>query len=448
MHRRKVLSRTSVAALFRGVTAPRHEERSVLDRLDPLLKALPEHSRERITTMWRKLPPDVRQDLTLTLKTLELLLKDYPKGVTQLTGLVARQVAPATDPVQDIAVVGPVNVGKSSLYNALVPHDEEKAQVGPVPGTTTEVQTADVGAFRIMDTPGAENWADEKDEELDKAMAAARDANFLLVVYDASRGILTADRTLYKKLAALHKPHVVVLNKIDLIAEKHRAEVIDSAARALGLKPAEILPVSAVTGAGVHQLVLEVAVAEPRLLGHLGTVLPLMRRALAWHVIRRSAVTSTVIALAPIPIIDLLPLSMVQISMILSIARIYGQQMNMKRAGEALGTFGAGILARTLFYELVKLGGIPGWIISASVACSATIGIGYGAVRWFETGERFSDKDLVAAMRHVQQSLLKRLRNFGKKKPDKQTLSQELETVLPAVTRELERDERPPQADS
>ena len=144
-----------------------------------------------------------------------------------------------------VVVVGPVNVGKSTLYNALNPTPEPKAEVSPIPGTTRQVQSADVHLFHLVDTPGA----DRGDEaEKTQALEAAKSADFLLIVFDASRGVNEAEQALYRDLKALGKRHLVVLNKIDLIEKKHRHAVVATAASALGVSPDDVHPVSGAEG--------------------------------------------------------------------------------------------------------------------------------------------------------------------------------------------------------
>jgi ribosome biogenesis GTPase A len=53
-----------------------------------------------------------------------------------------------------VAIVGPPNAGKSTLYNRLILRKEDRAEVGPLPGTTRIAQEGDVGLFALVDTPG------------------------------------------------------------------------------------------------------------------------------------------------------------------------------------------------------------------------------------------------------------------------------------------------------
>jgi hypothetical protein len=79
-------------------------------------------------------------------------------GLGEMKGLLALirdQYAPLLAGRKQIALVGPVNSGKSSLYNALIAPSAPKADVSSVPGTTRTALAGDATAFWVIDTPGA-----------------------------------------------------------------------------------------------------------------------------------------------------------------------------------------------------------------------------------------------------------------------------------------------------
>jgi len=76
--------------------------------------------------------------------------------------------------------------------------------------------------------------------------------------------------------------------------------------------------------------------------------------------------------------------------MVISIARIHNYKITPQRASELVAAFGLGFLGRSLFQQLSKLGGLPGWLLSAAIASSTTVVMGYAAVRWFEQARTFS----------------------------------------------------------
>ena len=379
------------------------------------------------------MPADVRREAELTLGSFLKLVKRNPASVVDLLKLLQRSAAPVLQKASRVAIIGPVNVGKSTLYNALVHRPQDKAQCSPVPGTTKQPQTSDVGLFELVDTPGADHGGDSGSSEHDVAFQAADEAEFLLVVFDATGSVTASDRALYRKILSLAKPHLVVLNKIDLIPTAQRKLVRESAARILDLSLESVIPVSAQNSTGVDQLVLEITAAEPKLLLKVAEALPNLRRKLAWQAIRRCAVLSALVGLTPLPLMDVIPLTLLQGNMVLTLAQIYGNQLNFKSILELASTFGAGWLARILCQELSKFAGVPGWVLSASIAASATLTIGYTALSWFETGTVPEKKELEKRAQTLQQRLKEALLRLGKGKPSKKRVTQELERILPDV---------------
>jgi uncharacterized protein (DUF697 family) len=174
---------------------------------------------------------------------------------------------------------------------------------------------------------------------------------------------------------------------------------------------------------------MSIAVAEPSLVAALGKALPEYRWHLAWRSIISGASVSAVIALTPLPMLDFGPLVVTQSLMVLGIARIYQYEITPARAKELIATFGIGFLGRTLFQQLSKLGGIPGWALSAAVAASTTVVMGYAATIWFETGEKISSETLKTLTQRVTKYLLETLKKIAKK-PGRQNLQQKIESAL------------------
>jgi len=222
---------------------------------------------------------------------------------------------------------------------------------------------------------------------------------------------------------------VVVLNKVDMVRRESK-KVIDGAAASLGLEPDQVLPVVAKTGENLDDILAAIAATEPEIVAALGQALPQYRWQLSWRTIVSAASASAVIALTPLPMIDFIPLTLTQSVMVLGIARIYNYKITLERARELVITFGLGFLGRTLFQELSKLGGVPGWILSAAIASSTTVVMGYAASMWFETGERVSNQTMKRLTQDITRYLLNALKQIGRKKPGKQVLQQQIEEAL------------------
>ena len=392
---------------------------------DELLKEFPTGSQDKLKRTWDDLPPPVQKELQGSLARLPGDLKLW----RMLINLAFTQYKIAFGEKQSVAIVGPANVGKSTLYNQLIHSKADRAEVSPVPGTTRVNREADAGLFAIVDTPGADAVGAVGETEKEHALAAAEGADLLLVVFDASHGIRRSEQELFKELAALSKPHVVVLNKMDLV-RRDTAKVIGQAAANLGLQPEQIVPIAAKDGKNVERVLVAVAKSEPEIVAALGRALPEYRWRLAWTAITGAASTTAVIALTPLPIVDVIPLLAVQSSLVLGIARIYDYKITPERAKELAVTFGLGFLGRTLFQELSKLGGPPGWMLSAAIASSTTVVMGYAAIVWFERGEKLTGESLKQITKGLTDYMLQSLRNFGQRKPSKKSLQESVAEAL------------------
>jgi small GTP-binding protein len=386
---------------------------------------LPPLTQEVARGVWEGLSPADRQ-------AVDEIIAAFPSQ-TNLLRLLLRlasgQVKAAFGRKRRVAIVGPTNVGKSTLYNQLINNKSDRAEVSPLPGTTRQNQQADAGIFSIVDTPGADAVGEVGAREQEQALSAAADADFLVIMFDAIQGIKRTELEMYEHLTGLGKPFIVLMNKIDL-ARKERERVIEGAASTLHLAPSQVIPVVAKTGEGLNDVLVAIAVTEPGIVAALGQALPHYRWQLAWRSIVSAASASAVIALTPLPVIDFIPLVATQSIMVLGIARIYNYEITLQRARELVITFGLGFLGRMLFQELSKLGGIPGWLLSAAIAASTTVVMGYASSIWFETGERLSNDTLKHLSGDLSRMLLESLRSLGKRKPNTQTLKQQIEDTL------------------
>jgi tRNA modification GTPase len=113
-------------------------------------------------------------------------------GILTRTGalLASAQAGRVVREGLQVAIVGEPNVGKSSLFNALV--GSARAIVTDVPGTTRDLvtETIDLDGLRVtlVDTAGARDTADVIESEgVARSYQAAKTADLTLVVADQSR---------------------------------------------------------------------------------------------------------------------------------------------------------------------------------------------------------------------------------------------------------------------
>jgi tRNA modification GTPase len=149
-------------------------------------------------------------------------------------------------------LAGQPNVGKSSLYNALV--GEERAIVTEEPGTTRDALEVGVQLggfpFRLVDTAGLRD-AGERIEQLgiEVTKRYLDRADLVLLCVSAGEGVSVDEVAFLSEVAEV--PVVLVETKADLLSER---EVDLDLSGHMGEKLAGRLRVSTVTGQGLDQI--------------------------------------------------------------------------------------------------------------------------------------------------------------------------------------------------
>jgi tRNA modification GTPase len=155
-----------------------------------------------------------------------------------------------------VAIAGPPNAGKSTLFNRLA--RREAAIVSPFPGTTRDVLELhlDLGGYpvTVLDTAGIRETNDPVEREgVRRASEQAAGANLVLWVVDAAASECQTLRLPAINVASESAAWLVV-NKMDLVAEETQRRIESR------FDTKEVVNfVSSKTGAGVDELVNAVA---------------------------------------------------------------------------------------------------------------------------------------------------------------------------------------------
>jgi tRNA modification GTPase len=154
-----------------------------------------------------------------------------------------------------VAIAGPPNVGKSTLFNRLA--GREAAIVSPFPGTTRDVLELhlDLGGYpvTVLDTAGIRDASDPVEREgVRRAGLQAAGADVVLWVLDAT----ASDREAARKVRASTQIAAdstawIVVNKMDLVAGADRQRIESQ----FSAETVNVNLVSSTTGAGFDDLV-------------------------------------------------------------------------------------------------------------------------------------------------------------------------------------------------
>lgn len=139
---------------------------------------------------------------------ISALISTYPTGKAISEGI-------------NTVICGRPNVGKSSLYNAIL--GEDAAIVTDIEGTTRDILTREVPLGRVMlklsDTAGVrrEDLADTVERiGIERTQRAIQDAELIIAVFDASSPLTNEDISLINSLESVNSTKIAILNKCDL----------------------------------------------------------------------------------------------------------------------------------------------------------------------------------------------------------------------------------------
>jgi tRNA modification GTPase len=188
----------------------------------------------------------IESEIISAQNSINALLSSFGKGRIYREGL-------------RVVIAGRVNVGKSSLLNALLRH--ARSIVTPIPGTTRDVieesleidgipiVAIDTAGFRATDDPIEKIGVELTEKSIESA-------DIILLVFDISEGVNQTDVEMLQRVK--DRPAIAVLNKIDLVSEEARGPKARKYVGRLGRRlPA--VGTCASSGQGIGQLENEIA---------------------------------------------------------------------------------------------------------------------------------------------------------------------------------------------
>jgi tRNA modification GTPase len=214
------------------------------------------------------LKDDLLNVIVILESALEFVEDDLPptqlSKVTETLGEIAQATKRLADTYRAghllrdglrVAIVGRPNVGKSSLFNALL--STERAIVTDIPGTTRDQlhERFVIGHIPIslIDTAGLRETSDTVESiGVERSRRTMADADLIIVVIDVSRPFTGEDAEILESAGELQ--YIVALNKIDKVPSHEIDDMVAGRNAPFASQREKLIPISAKNGAGLGAL--------------------------------------------------------------------------------------------------------------------------------------------------------------------------------------------------
>ncbi len=157
-----------------------------------------------------------------------------------------------------VAVIGRPNVGKSTLINHII--GQKIAIMSDKPQTTRSriqcIFNMEDAQMIFLDTPGIHKPKHKLGEYMLKAAEGTlKEVDVIFFVVDATEKFGGGEKYIIERLNSTKRPVILVINKIDLIENEKTLPIIAGYSNKYNF--AAVVPISAVDGTNVDQLILE-----------------------------------------------------------------------------------------------------------------------------------------------------------------------------------------------
>lgn len=155
-----------------------------------------------------------------------------------------------------VGLIGRPNVGKSTLINNII--GTKIAIISNKPQTTRNIiqgiYNDDESQIVFVDTPGIHKPNHKLGQYLNKqAYYSIDDVDIIMMLTDVSEPLGSGDKYVIEKLKEVHKPVILILNKIDKIPREKILLKIDEYKDLYNFN--EIIPISALTSLNVDDVI-------------------------------------------------------------------------------------------------------------------------------------------------------------------------------------------------
>ncbi|WP_246540685.1 YcjF family protein [sulfur-oxidizing endosymbiont of Gigantopelta aegis] len=402
------------------------------------------------------------QHLSIAKESLSHLLQDtrVPDQVRESLKDDFQQIEQMLEKIEHqhihISVLGRVSVGKSSLLNALI--GQEKFTTSPLHGETKNTefsnwQEYEAGGVFFIDTPGINEIEGEQRAKMAHEVATRSD--IILFVLDGD--MTDTEYQALKQVMSESRPVVLVLNKIDRYIKKEQQLLLSSLQqRVAGLVDVEnIITASArstekhyilvdeqgnekettkifppdvaelknclwsiIKGEGKTLAAINASLFASDLSDQVSERILAVRKELAEKVIHTYCVSKGVaVAINPVPVADLMAAAIIDVTLVIHLAKLYGLPLSKTEAGELITTIASQMLLLLgtiwgihFISSALKLGtGGLSTVLTASaqgaVAYYSTLVVGKAAQQYLRQGKSWGEAGPKVAVQSILDSL-------------------------------------------
>lgn len=290
-----------------------------------------------------------------------------------------------------ISLIGEVNAGKSSTVNKIIGKDI--ASTNPMPGETVSVDPYNLEGLeniKFMDTPGLN---DPNDENPKKTLEFVQQSDVVLFFLNAAGTVFSeSEKEKFAGIEKHNKDILIVLNKID--AAEDIPSIIEFVKNHTGGKY-KVIPISSKTGENLETLKKEILfLLEKKGKDLLFAKSMKEKSAAANRWIIGAGVSAGVIGASPIPGSDIIPLTSLQVGLIIKLSKLYDKPLSKKAAKDMIVITATQTIGHTLYRQALKFIPGAGSVIGGTVASAMTLALGYG-VRYAYENNIAIDYDMI-----------------------------------------------------
>ncbi len=368
-------------------------------------------------------------------ETLKEAAGDDPELAKQLAPLIEEIEYKRESQELEIVAFGTISSGKSSVLNLLAGQEVFQTDIrGGTTVTRNEIPWPNNDKVTLVDTPGLGEVDGESHVHI--AAESAKDADLVLVVVDGP--LRQSEHDLLDQLGKMEKRVIICLNKSDWYSQEDRDKLINQIndQTASFVKKEDIVAIQAQEGSRIRRRVLadgstteETVTIDPdidplanrmiEIVRHDGKDL-LMSNVLlqsrglvekarlrvkaqidekAWDIVDKYMWgAGGVAALSPFPVVDLVAGSAISTKMILDLADVYNQKVDLETASKwlgemgknligVLGAQGATVAVTAVVASLIKTipfaGTVAGGVLQGAVQALITKWIGSVFIEYF-----------------------------------------------------------------